>query len=204
MLTGGKHEQERIFEPFYTTKNQGKGTGLGLSTVYGIITQNNGYIWVNSELNHGSTFTIYLSQEAEKSVLQSTRLESPTALAGNEKILLVEDEFNVRFLTMKILLGAGYDVLQANNGVNALDILQKESKVKLIITDVIMPEMGGKELSDKATKLYPNIKTVFVSGYTDDTISQSGLLKEGIIFLQKPYSPSELLQLVRDTLDDKV
>ncbi len=194
--------QQHIFEPFFTTKALGKGTGLGLSTVYGIVKQSGGDIVVYSELGHGTTFKIFLpcvdeNVQAEKWIDVNQEL-----LTGNETILLVEDEETVRDLVREILTGSGYNVLEADSGDAALEMCAAYSEpVHLLLTDVIMPRMGGVELSDRLRALVPDIKMLFMSGYTDDSIMDRGLLESKEAFIEKPFSPDELARKVRETLD---
>ncbi len=194
----------KIFEPFFTTKEAGKGTGLGLSTVYGIIKQNNGYIWVYSEPGQGTTFKIYFPR-VDEPVEKDNEIKVPTgSLKGDEVILVVEDDYSVRKLTVEFLSKFGYSLLEAENGKEALTLLQKKSiYVDLIITDVIMPKMSGRELEKRIAKSHPKTKILFVSGYTDNAIAHHGVLEEGVNFLSKPFRPLELAQKVRMILDEK-
>lgn len=194
--------QARIFEPFFTTKEVGKGTGLGLATVYGIVKQSGGSIWVYSELNQGTTFKIYLPSvegAAEK-------LKAPTGVqelvSGVETVLLVEDEEVVREMAMEILQECGYKVLQAEDGVEALRLArQYTGEIHLMLTDVVMPKMSGRELADQITHLRPHLKVLYMSGYTDDAIVHHGVLDEGTAFLAKPFSMDALARKVREMLD---
>ena len=200
----GMDEQtkSRIFEPFFTTKGIGKGTGLGLSTVYGIVKQNGGYIWVYSVAGKGTTFKIYLPQIEGEAVVKKQKESSLETLYGTETILLVEDEYEVCQLTAEILQSSGYQVLQASHGVEAMAVANKYSDaINLLLTDVVMPKMSGKKLSENLKKLYPGLKVVFISGYTNEAISRSGILNKGTVFMQKPFSPRALLSLIRKTLD---
>jgi two-component system cell cycle sensor histidine kinase/response regulator CckA len=195
--------RQRIFEPFFTTKDQGKGTGLGLSTVYGIVEQSNGTIWVYSEPGKGTTFKIYLPCLNEAPQQQSpARGETRTGTHGHETILLVEDEQAVRSLTKRILESAGYTVLQAGNGSEALALLDRHgSPIDLLLTDVVMPGMNGRELATRIASVRPQMKVLYTSGYTDDAILRHGVLDDTSRFISKPYTPLELTRRVRDVLD---
>ncbi|MCK4894484.1 MAG: response regulator, partial [Calditrichia bacterium] len=192
-----------IFEPFFTTKEKGKGTGLGLSTVYGIIKQSGGYIWVYSEPGKGTTFKIYLPQvieEVEDIVIQRS---PPETLKGKETILLVEDDQGVRDVSEMILREFGYQVLKAENGEEALQVIEKNGKeIQLMITDLVMPGMSGKELTDRLSGLENGFKVLYLSGYTDEAIVHHGILDKGINFLAKPFGTEELLRKVREILDN--
>ncbi len=201
-----KNTKERIFEPFFTTKERGKGTGLGLSTVYGIVKQSGGYIWVYSELNHGTTFKMYLPQIEENEKYQEYAQQVKAApKGGTETILFVEDEETLRNMAGKILKKHGYTVIQAGNGRAALEMMAEpgNSKIDLLVTDVIMPEMNGKALSKKLIDKYPHLKVLFISGYTDNVIVHHGVIDEEVEFLQKPFSLQSLVQKVRDVLERK-
>ena len=197
--------KERIFEPFFTTKEGGKGTGLGLSTIYGITKQSGGTIWVYSEPGQGTTFKIYLPRvEAEAEAGTSPSEEETDSLPkGSETVLLVEDEASLRNLTARVLRAQGYKVLQASNGNEALRTGRKHmnEKIDLLLSDVVMPRMGGEELAKQIKALYPEIKVLFISGYTDTAISQQGLLAPQSALLQKPFSPTALSKKVREVLD---
>ncbi len=197
-----KETVSRIFEPFFTTKPKEKGTGLGLSTVYGIIKQSGGYIWVYSEPGKGTTFKIYIPKVT--ATVESTKRTrpSPESLTGNETILLVEDDPEVRNFSRDLLTEYGYNVLEAENGEQALAVCrQYEKSIHLIISDVIMPQMGGRDLERAILKLNRNIKFLFVSGYTDNAIVHQGVLDKNVNFLQKPFSPEELALKVRELLE---
>jgi CheY-like chemotaxis protein len=190
-----------IFEPFFTTKDKQKGTGLGLATVYGIVAQSGGHIEVSSKVGQGTTFKIYLPQ-----VDQAVELRQPEqfidAPQGNETILLVEDEDAVRALTRTVLLKQGYHVLEAAHGHQALLLSQQyEGMIDLLATDVVMPQMSGRELAERLLLLRPNIKILYMSGYTEDTIVHHGIFTSGVAFLQKPFSPNGLAYKVREVLD---
>jgi PAS domain S-box-containing protein len=193
--------QARIFEPFFTTKERGKGTGLGLSTVLGIVEQSGGTISVSSEPDHGATFRIYFpcTDEDPASVQLVT---APRTLCGTETILLVEDEEQIRALGNQILTKSGYKVLVAESAADALSICQKhEGPIHLLLTDVVMPLMNGRELAERATVLRPAMKVLYVSGYTDNTIVHHGVLEASVAFLQKPITPDVLRRKLRDVLD---
>jgi PAS domain S-box-containing protein len=193
----------RVFEPFFTTKEKGRGTGLGLSTVYGIIKQSQGNIWVYSEPGRGTTFKIYLPRVEEEVSFLHKRRESEFPKPGNETILLVEDEPSLRNLAAQILREQGYHVLEASDGEEALRLTEDlpENKIHLVLTDVVMPQMGGKELAERIKALRPEVKVLFTSGYTGDTIAHHGILEPDIAFLQKPFSPVTLARKVREALD---
>ena len=197
----GKHDLEHIFEPFYTTKEVGKGTGLGLATVYGIVKQNNGFINVYSEPDKGTVFKIYLPKAADS--ISSPEEEIPRKkLNGSETILMVEDEKAVLKLGKSILGRYGYTVLDAQTPNAAIALAKsRREKIHLLITDVIMPEMNGKELMEILLDLHPEIKCLFMSGYTADAISHHGVIDKGVNFLQKPFSVKSLAEKVRELLD---
>jgi two-component system, cell cycle sensor histidine kinase and response regulator CckA len=193
-----------LFEPFFTTKEIGKGTGLGLATVYGIVKQNNGFINVYSKQGHGTTFKIYLPRHSsEKRQIQKEAPAVPTS-PGNETILLVEDETSLLDMERLMLEGLGYRVLTASTPREAL-LTSREfiGEIQLLITDVIMPEMNGRELVNKLVSSRPGVKLLFMSGYTDDVIAHHGLLEEGVYFIQKPFSAQGLAAKVREVLDGK-
>jgi PAS domain S-box-containing protein len=194
--------QARLFEPFFTTKEKGKGTGLGLSTVYGIVKQSNGFIWVYSEPGKGTTFKVYFPR-AEGTVPKITEEEkSEQGVKGTETLLISEDEASVRALATRILSEQGYAVIEASNGLEALDIAQAYAgEIHMVITDVVMPAMGGKALVTKLKETRPGIKVLYVSGYTENAIVHHGILDSGIDFLQKPFSVESLLHKVREVLN---
>jgi PAS domain S-box-containing protein len=195
-----------IFEPFYTTKESGSGTGLGLSTVYGIVKQSGGYIWVYSELGKGTTFKVYLPR-VEDAVQVPARAEKPVATTGkgHETILLVEDEPAVRELTRAVLSRQGYEVIEALTPKDAERLARKKGvEIHLLLTDVMMPGMSGRELAKRLTERYPHLRVLYMSGYTYNVIAEGGTLEEGISFVQKPFTPQVLAQKVRETLDRPV
>jgi signal transduction histidine kinase len=195
--------KERIFEPFFTTKEKGKGTGLGLSTVYGIIQQSGGNVWVYSEPGVGTTFKIYLPViEEGRDSIQSLAV-STKPLQGSETILLVEDEEMVRKLACTVLQKYGYTVLEAPNGEEALRIVQGQNgnPIHLMVTDVVMPGMSGRQLADRLGSLWPEMKVLYMSGYTDNAIVHHGVLDPGIAYIQKPFAPNALTSKVREILD---
>ncbi len=199
----GMSEEVRaqIFEPFFTTKGPGKGTGLGLSTVYGIIKQSGGNIWVYSEIGRGTTFKIYLPRASEGS--QPGRLPQPEVmvLEGNETILLAEDEPAVRSVAAKVLNGLGYKVLTAETGKHAIEVAAAcTEEIHLLLTDVVMPELSGSELARQLTVLRPSLKVLFMSGYTDEAIIHHGVLTSNLAYLQKPFTPEALGRKVRTVL----
>ncbi len=192
--------RRHIFEPFFTTKGVGKGTGLGLATVYGIVKQSGGYIWVYSEPGTGSTFKIYLPLAPES---QSPELSAdPIETRGNETVLIAEDEAVVRDMAARGLEAEGYRVLQARDGAEALELLGRhDGRVDFVVTDVAMPVVNGRHLAARVAELHPDLPVLFTSGYTDDEIVRRGLLEPGQPFLQKPFAPSALAQRVRAMLD---
>jgi len=190
-----------IFEPFFTTKEAGRGTGLGLSTVYGIVKQSGGYIWVYSEPGKGSTFKVYLPRvdeipEAARAVQSPARPQRCT-----ETILIVEDEEAVRELIQTVLTEKGYDVITSLDPQHAEQIAARfPGEIHLLLTDVVMPGTSGRELAARISAGRRDMRVLFMSGYTDNVITSGGMLEEGLAFLQKPFSPAALVQKVREVL----
>jgi CheY-like chemotaxis protein len=195
--------QQHLFEPFFTTKEPGRGTGLGLATCYGIVKQHGGHLWFYSEVGQGTTFKIYLPRVAAGVELRPAILEEGVVPHGIETILLVEDEPAVRTLAARVLREYGYTVLEAANGEEALCVAHEQTgpAIQLLLTDVVMPHLGGRDLAARLKALHPTIKSVFVSGYTDDMAVHHGILDPGAAFLQKPYAPAALVRKVREVLD---
>ena len=195
--------QAQIFEPFFTTKPKGKGTGLGLATVYGIIKQSGGFIWVYSEPGQGATFKIYFPcLEEVAPTARQAKVRRPTKLArGKETILVVEDEIGVRSLVCETLKSDGYKTLAAEGAAQALKIAEQYKKpIHLLLTDVVMPLTGGKELATRLLALHPESKVLYMSGYTDDAVVRHGISDGGTPLLQKPFLPNALLLKVREVL----
>jgi len=197
------HTRSHIFEPFFTTKVKGKGTGMGLSTVYGIVKQSGGYVWVYSEPNQGSTFKIYLPRIDDPIETQDAANLAEELSAGVETVLLVEDEEAVRSLVCKVLRASGYTVLESLNPADALRIAREHpDPIHLLLTDVVMPQMSGREVANQVIVLRPSTKVLFISGYTDDAIVHHGVLDPKTAFLHKPFSPDALARKVREVLDN--
>ena len=202
--------KSRIFEPFFTTKVRGKGTGLGLATVYGIVQQTGGHIWPYSERHQGTTMRVYLPRvdEPADAVEQAGERRGPVEnLRGTETILLVEDEPPVRAVTRQLLERNGYTVLEAPDGRRALEIVDGASngtRVDLLLTDVIMPGMSGRELANQLKARRPDVRVLFMSGYTDDAVVRHGMLEPGLAYLEKPFRPPALLRKVREVLQNPV
>jgi CheY-like chemotaxis protein len=192
--------QQQIFEPFFTTKEIGKGTGLGLATIYGIVKQSGGNIWVYSETGKGTTFKIYLPR-VDAEALTSAHVRVHPTIAAHETILLVEDEEMVRKLACDILSARGYRVLAAKNGDDAIAICGNHSgRIDLLLTDVVMPGTGGKEVADSIKRRRQDINVLYMSGYTDDAIVHHGVLDPGMNFIEKPFTANKLVTKVQEAL----
>src|SRR6266705_1020809 len=192
----------RIFEPFFTTKEPGKGTGLGLATVYGIVNQAGGHIWVYSEPGHGTSFKTYFPQLDEAAASGAARPVALPVPRGRETVLLVEDAAAVRAVTRAVLERQGYTVLEAPNGEAALRLGAKHrGPIHLLLTDVVMPELSGRQLAEQLAALRPAMRVLYTSGYTDDAVFRHGVLEAGIAYLQKPFTPDALARKVREVLD---
>jgi two-component system cell cycle sensor histidine kinase/response regulator CckA len=193
--------QSRIFEPFFTTKEQGKGTGLGLATVYGVVKQSGGHIWVYSEIGQGTTFKLYfpcVSETVQPNVATNTTGEN---LRGSETILLVEDADMLRELTAALLEKNGYRILAAENGSHAIQLAEEtKERIDILLTDVVMPGMSGKQVADYLTAKHPDMRVLYMSGYTNDVIAHQGVLDEGIHFIEKPFAEEALMRKLREVL----
>jgi PAS domain S-box-containing protein len=199
-----KEVLEHLFEPFFTTKEMGKGTGLGLATVYGIVKQNLGFINVYSEPGHGTTFKLYVPRHADKKIQNQTEELAQAVVRGHETILMVEDEPTILRIGKIILENLGYTVLAACTPGEAMRLAAEHAeKIDMLMTDVVMPEMNGRDLAKRLLLLYPEIKCLFMSGYTADVIARHGVLDEGVHFIQKPFNVDDLARTVRELLESK-
>jgi CheY-like chemotaxis protein len=195
----------RAFEPFFTTKEPGRGTGLGLSTVYGVVKQSGGYIWLDSEQGQGTALRIYLPRVQERALSEVRRAPQVSVPRGTETVLLVEDEEGVRDLIREWLAGHGYHVLAATNGLEALDVAARaDGRIDLLVADVVMPQMGGPALAQRLLALRPDLKVIYVSGYADDALGDRQVLEAGAAFIQKPFPLDTLVRKVREILDASI
>jgi CheY-like chemotaxis protein len=194
--------QAHIFEPFYTTKERGRGTGLGLATVYGVVKQSNGYIWVHSEPAKGTHFKIYLPLVEGQLQATSPEASQPQLAQYGETILVVEDEESLRSVTRDLLVQIGYNVVEANSGAQGLEIArQHHGPIHLLLSDVVMPGMNGPALARDLAESHPETKVLYMSGYTDHTIDVHGVLESGVLLLEKPYTRDALTRKVRAALN---
>ena len=194
----------RIFEPFFTTKEPGKGTGLGLSTVYGIVKQSAGNISVYSEVGRGSTFKVYLPRVQDPAETAGTVASAPQPAQGKETVLLVEDEAPLRSLVRDTLQSSGYKVLEAEDAEHALAILEGyPNPIDMVLTDVVMPQLSGKELAQRSSLLHPETRVLYISGYMEDAGARHGVPDRSTFFLQKPFTAKTLVKKVREVLDTK-
>ena len=200
-----KETREHIFEPFFTTKEVGKGTGLGLSTIYGIVKQNNGFIRIYSSPGRGSTFKVYLPKVKGDATKPEEKEQTPVDdLSGSETVLIVEDDYDLRKFAQEVLHCYGYRTLNAENGEDAMRVCKEhDDQIDLMITDVVMPKMGGREAAERLQPLYPQMKVIYMSGYTDNAIVRNGVLVPGLNFIQKPFTPEALARKVREALESE-
>jgi CheY-like chemotaxis protein len=198
-----KKDLENIFDPFFTTKEVGKGTGLGLPMVYGIVKQNSGFINVYSEVGEGTICRIYLPRHVEEPEAQAEPLEADTITGGDETVLLVEDEPILLKMGKAMLEKLGYRVLSAVSPTQAIKLAEKyPHDIDLLITDIVMPGMNGRDMAARIKALYPKLKCLFMSGYTANVVAHRGVLEEGLHFMQKPFSMEALAKKTRETLED--
>jgi CheY-like chemotaxis protein len=192
----------RAFEPFFTTKAEGQGTGLGLATAYGIVEQSEGFILLHSEVGKGSVVRVYLPCVDEPLTEDRKRPPTPPRLA-TETVLVVEDEPAARELVAEVLRGQGYGVLLAGNGQEAVEIAMRAgAPIHLLLTDVVLPKLSGRAAATRIRSIHPRVKVLYMSGYTDDEFSRQGVLEPGIVLLQKPFTPDDLLRRVGEVLDE--
>ena len=195
-----RETMKHVFEPFFTTKGVGKGSGLGLAMVYGIVKQSGGYIWPYSEPGLGTTFKIYLPSTEDTPAIQAESQPAKILASKHATVLVVEDDPLVRAIARRTLTEAGFSVLDAEDGHQALAIVARDQRIDVVLTDVAMPDLGGRELAQRLTPLLPGVPIIFMSGYTDDDLTRRGLLDAGIPFLEKPFSPQDLARVVQDVL----
>jgi two-component system, cell cycle sensor histidine kinase and response regulator CckA len=194
--------RSRLFEPFFSTKSRARGAGLGLSTVYGVVTQSGGHIEVDSAPGRGTVFKIYLPQVEKPAVAQKPGAPTAKLQQGSETVLLVEDEDEVRAAVSESLQMRGYTVLKARHSKEAVMICRRhEGPIHLLLTDVVMPQMTGPELTQRVSLLRPEMKVLYVSGYTSEALNRRNMLEPGTAFLQKPFTPDALARQVRAVLD---
>ena len=195
--------RSRVFDPFFTTKEKVGGTGMGLSTVYGIVKQNNGYVWVYSEPGKGTTFKVYFPKVAEDVTAGKEQAKVSDEISGSETVLIVEDNDALRKLAKNVLRKYGYEILEAENGEKALNVSEThEGPIHLLLTDVVMPRMSGTDLSEKLRSIRPETRVIYMSGYTADAIVRNGILRQNINFIEKPFSLESLAKKVRQVLDN--
>jgi two-component system, cell cycle sensor histidine kinase and response regulator CckA len=195
-----KDTLQHLFEPFFTTKAIGQGTGLGLAMVYGIVKQSGGYIWAYSELGLGTTIKIYFPAAPSTSDPGKPSDASTPSERGEGTILLVEDDSLVLSIAKRALTDAGFQVLEANNGRQAIDLISREPGMDAVLTDLAMPEIGGRELARLLQEQQPGLPIVFMTGYTDDIVTRRGLLDAGVSFLEKPLAPETIVRTMREVL----
>jgi CheY-like chemotaxis protein len=193
--------RSRLFEPFFTTKETGKGTGLGLSTVYGIVKQSGGYIWAYSEVGKGTTLKTYFPRVEAPVASVSHAQPSPDVPRGEETVLIVEDEPALRAAARRALELCGYTVLAAENAESALRAAAQANRLDLVVTDVVMPGLSGRDLAARLAESQPSVRVLYMSGYTDEAIVHHGVLEPGVAFLEKPFTPDSLARKVREVLD---
>ncbi len=200
-----KETLAQVFEPFFTTKGFGEGTGLGLSTVYGIVRQNEGFVNAYSEPGKGTTIRIYLPRFTGEETAEDETGQSSSPVGGSETLMLVEDEKSVRNITARYLEQHGYNVLTAETPITALRMATEHGEsIALLITDVVMPGMSGRDLASKLTEEYPHLKCLFISGYTANVIVHRGILDEGVNFISKPFTKDEIARKVREVLNSEL
>jgi CheY-like chemotaxis protein len=193
---------KHLFQPFFTTKDVGKGSGLGLAMVYGIVKQSGGYIWAYSEPGMGTTLKLYFPSVAEDSSQTAPGMVQEPSGGGGGRILVVEDDPLVREMTRRALVDAGFEVLSAGNGREAL-AMADDNHIDAVLTDLAMPEIGGRELAARLRESRPDLPVVFISGYTDEIVTRRGLLDSGMSFLEKPVAPEVLTRKLREVLDGR-